>query len=172
MADVPHRPANRSYPRGLEGRSNGSDYPRHALTRLGPLAFAVLLPSMAVAAEPAALLRGLDKITARITTFEAPIGQEVRFGTLRIVARACRKRPPEEPPEVAVFVEIDEVRPGEDRRLTLFSGWMFASSPALSALEHPVYDVWTIDCSTSAADSLLPPSEKSTGRDSAASRRE
>jgi len=107
------------------------------------------------------LLRGLDKITARITTFEAPLEREVSFGTLRILAHTCRKRPPEETPEVAVFLEIEEERPGVEGRITLFSGWMFASSPALSALEHPVYDVWVIDCSTEADDIDLPQRLKS-----------
>jgi hypothetical protein len=92
-----------------------------------------------------AVMRGLDKITARISTLEAPVGQVVRFGTLEIVARACRKRPPEETPESVAFLEIWESRPGEPT-LSLFRGWMFASSPALNALEHPVYDVWVIDC--------------------------
>jgi hypothetical protein len=115
-------------------------------------------PSLAV---DAAVLRGLDKITARITTFEAPIDMEVSFGTLRITARTCKKRPPEEPPEVAVFLDISEQRPGDAERRDLFTGWMFASSPALSALEHPVYDVWVIDCSSSSTDGARPPSEKS-----------
>ncbi len=123
-----------------------------------------------------ALLRGLDKITARITTFEAPLNQEARFGTLRILAHTCRKRPPEETPEVAVFLEIEEERPGVEGRLTLFTGWMFASSPALSALEHPVYDVWVIDCSTTADDNDLPERLKSrtpdNGPDNASDKRE
>ncbi len=118
------------------------------------------------------LLRGLDKITARITTFQAPLDDEVSFGTLRIRAQTCRKRPPEETPEVAVFLEIDEERPGEEGRLPLFSGWMFASSPALSALEHPVYDVWVIDCSTDADDSDLPERLKSEYSDKARDKRE
>jgi hypothetical protein len=96
-------------------------------------------------AEPVALLQGLDKITARISQFEAPVGALVRFGTLSIRVRDCEKNPPEETPENAAFLEIDEVRPGE-ARTRLFSGWMFASSPALSALEHPVYDVNVLDC--------------------------
>jgi hypothetical protein len=130
-------------------------------------------PSLAQPLEVrGALLRGLDKITARITTFESPLGEEVSFGTLRIITQTCRKRPPEETPEVAVFLEIDEERPGESGRQPLFSGWMFASSPALSALEHPVYDVWVIDCSTEAEDSDLPESQKSPATNSAASKRE
>jgi hypothetical protein len=91
------------------------------------------------------LLQGLDKVTARVTTIEAPLNQPVRFGTLEIVARRCFKRPPEESPESAAFLEIREMRQGEQPQL-LFRGWMFASSPALSALEHPVYDVWVKDC--------------------------
>ncbi len=134
------------------------------------------LPSSAALAQrtgvSGVLLRGLDKITARITTFQAPLDDEVSFGTLRIRAQTCRKRPPEETPEVAVFLEIDEERPGEEGRLPLFSGWMFASSPALSALEHPVYDVWVIDCSTDADDSDLPERLKSEYSDKARDKRE
>ncbi len=91
------------------------------------------------------VLRALDKVTARISTIEAPIGETIRFGTLRILAQSCRTRPPEEPPETTAFLEITDIKPGETP-VTLFTGWMFASSPALSALEHPVYDVWVIDC--------------------------
>lgn len=94
---------------------------------------------------PVALLQGLDKITARVSTFEAPIGETARFGTFEIVARTCQKRPPEEPPESTAFLEIVDMRP-DVKPIPLFSGWMFASSPALSAVEHPVYDVWLIDC--------------------------
>ncbi len=92
-----------------------------------------------------AVLQGLDKVTARIFTFDAPLDQAVPFGSLRITARACQKRPPEEPPESAAFLEIVEAARGQDSA-SVFSGWMFASSPALSALEHAVYDVWLIDC--------------------------
>lgn len=94
-----------------------------------------------------AVLRGLDKITARVSTFVAPIGQPVQFGTLSIVARACRERPQTETPESAAYLEVQETKPDEGPA-TLFHGWMFASSPALSALEHPVYDVWVISCKT------------------------
>ena len=92
-----------------------------------------------------AVLQGLDKVTARIFTFDAPIDLTVPFGTLQITVRTCRKRPPEEPPESAAFLEIRDVARGLDPK-TVFSGWMFASSPALSALEHAVYDVWVSDC--------------------------
>ena len=103
----------------------------------------------APAADEIAVLRGLDKVTARISTFDAPIDQTIRFGTLEIRVRRCHKRPPEEPPEVSAFVEIADRREGAGS-VSLFNGWMFASSPALSALEHPVYDVWVIDCRISA----------------------
>ena len=79
---------------------------------------------------PVAVMQGLDKITARISTFEASVGQMARFGTLFITPRACRKRPPTETPENAVFLEIDEQKPDEEQ-IRLFTGWMFASSPAL-----------------------------------------
>ncbi len=92
-----------------------------------------------------AVLQGLDKITARVTTFRAPLDKEVRFGTLRITVRACYKAPPIDPPEAAAFLQIDAVDPGRPTE-RMFSGWMFASSPSLSALEHPVYDVWVLDC--------------------------
>jgi hypothetical protein len=95
--------------------------------------------------EPTALLEGLDKITARVSKFEAPVGVTVQFGTLSIRVRDCEKSPPEDPPESAAFVEIDETRTGQVRT-RVFGGWMFASSPALSALEHPVYDVTLLDC--------------------------
>ncbi len=95
------------------------------------------------------VLRGLDKITAHVSTFTAPIDQMVQFGALQITARSCDKRPPEEVPESAAFLEIVEARPGEQPQ-KLFSGWMFASSPALSALENPIYDLWVLDCTNDA----------------------
>jgi hypothetical protein len=102
-------------------------------------------PAAQAAPQVTAVLQGLDKITARISTIEAPLDKEVAFGDLRIVVRACQKRPPEEPPESAAFLEIKEAKPGKAATM-LFSGWMFASSPAVSALDHPVYDVWVLDC--------------------------
>ncbi|HEX6956502.1 MAG TPA: DUF2155 domain-containing protein [Ferrovibrio sp.] len=94
---------------------------------------------------PIAVLQGLDKITARTYTFEAPVGQTIGFGTLKVTVRTCRKRPPEYPPESAAYLEIVEQPPGQEP-VERFHGWMFASSPALNPLEHPVYDVWLIDC--------------------------
>lgn len=118
---------------------------------------ALLLPLVALApsdarAETVAVLQGLDKVTARISTISAPVGESVRFGSLHIDVRACHKRPPEELPESAAFLVIDDVKPGE-APVRIFSGWMFASSPALSALEHPVYDVTVVDCRNAASSS-------------------
>ncbi len=92
-----------------------------------------------------AVLQGLDKITARISTINVAVGQTVSFGSLQITLRACDKHPPEETPESAAFLQIIEQKEGE-APVTRFSGWMFASSPALSAMEHPVYDLWVLDC--------------------------
>lgn len=106
---------------------------------------ATVLAASTARAAPVAVLQGLDKVTARISTIEVPIGAAVRFGALEVVARACHKAPPEEPPESAAFLEIRELHP-DTPAAEVFSGWMFASSPGLSALEHPVYDLWVLDC--------------------------
>ena len=95
--------------------------------------------------ESVAVLQGLDKITARVSEIEAPVGKTVTFGGLTITVRDCEKNPPEDQPESAAFLQIDEVRPGEEN-IRRFSGWMFAQSPALSSLENPVYDVILLDC--------------------------
>jgi hypothetical protein len=108
-------------------------------------------------AEPVAVLQGLDKITARVSEITAPVGKTVQFGSLAITVRDCEKNPPEDRPEDAAFLQIDEVRPDEDN-LRRFSGWMFAQSPALSSLENPVYDIVLLDCKgASASDSGSPP---------------
>ena len=103
-------------------------------------------------AREVAVLQGLDKVTARISTLDAPIDEAVRFGSLEITARTCKKRSPEETPESAAFLEIRDIKPGE-AAAAVFTGWMFASSPALNALEHPVYDVWVIDCKNDSTSS-------------------
>lgn len=94
---------------------------------------------------PVVKLRSLDKITARTMTFEAKVGSTVRFGPLYIKVQSCRKAPPIEKPEAASFLQIWEINSDEQAQW-VFSGWMFASSPALSPMDHPIYDVWVIDC--------------------------
>ena len=125
---------------------------------IGRLWLASLLIAAPAAAQAAdeAVLQGLDKITARISKFEAPIDQPVKFGTLSIVVKACKKRPPEEPPESAAFLQIDETRPGDSAPRRVFSGWMFSSSPALSELEHPIYDVTLLSCKAASAPAPAP----------------
>lgn len=94
-----------------------------------------------------AVLRTIDKVSARTRTFEVPIDKTVKFGSsLFIKLRACRKTAPMEPPESAAFLQIWEKKPTDEKSIWVFSGWMFASSPSLSAMDHPVYDVWVIKC--------------------------
>ena len=115
-------------------------------------------------AETVAVLQGLDKITARVSKFEAPVGKAVRFGRLVIIVEACVKHPPEEEPESAAFLQIDEMREGENNGVSaqrVFTGWMFASSPALSALENPIYDIGVLDCKT---DTTAAPASGSPGK--------
>jgi len=109
-----------------------------------PATFALATPAAAIPMDTV-LLQGLDKITARVSEIKVPVGGTVSFGALQITARACDKHPPEEAPEAAAFLEVVETKPDE-KPVLRFSGWMFASSPALSALEHPVYDLVVLDC--------------------------
>ncbi len=91
------------------------------------------------------VLRGLDKITGRPTTLLVPIGKSVQFATLTVTARYCYSTPSTETPETAAFVQIDDHRPDQQEH-RIFSGWMYASSPGLNGMEHPLYDVWVITC--------------------------
>ena len=101
-------------------------------------------PAAAIEAN-VVVLQGLDKVTARTATFEVPVGSAHRFGTLEITVHHCWKAPPEEPPENKAFLEVVDIRPDREPK-TVFTGWMFSSSPALNALEHPVYDVQVERC--------------------------
>lgn len=122
------------------------------LAALG-LAALVFAGQSAAALEPRSgvRLRFLDKITGEASDTSARIGESVAFGRMKVTVRACHQAPPEDTPESAAFLEVRPISAadGADGDL-LFSGWMFASSPGLSALEHPVYDVWVISCSASA----------------------
>jgi hypothetical protein len=95
--------------------------------------------------KPMVKLRSLDKVTARTEIFEANVGSTVKFGSLFIKVQACRKAPPIEQPESAAFLQVWEVDAQEEAQW-VFSGWMFASSPGLSSMDHPIYDVWVLDC--------------------------
>ena len=120
--------------------------PAAAPTPAAPLSLTNARPD-ARGVKRMAVLRALDKISGRTTDINAPAGVPVRYGSLIITAQYCYTVPPEEPPETTAVVQIDENKPGEPSR-RLFSGWMFASSPALNGLEHPTYDVWVITCKT------------------------
>lgn len=92
-----------------------------------------------------AVFAALDKVTARISRLEVPLGETRQFGALKVTARACYSRNPIEPPKTSTFAEIDETQlDGTEKRI--FSGWMFAESPGLNAVEHPVFDVWLTAC--------------------------
>lgn len=93
----------------------------------------------------AVLLQGLDKVTARTDTFVIKVGDTYRYGVLQIQVFACERTPPEDPPESVAFLKITDLI-DSTRPLDYFSGWMYASSPALNSLEHPVYDVWVKEC--------------------------
>jgi hypothetical protein len=101
------------------------------------------------------VLGGLDKISARTAKFQVNLGKSISYNTLIITAHTCKTRPPEEPPESAAFLDIEERRP-DGTQEKLFSGWMFASSPALNSLEHPIYDVWVVSCKTAKPDTAAP----------------
>ena len=121
---------------------------------------------MPARAETVAVLRASTRLTARVSTFDAPVDQSVRFGTLVITVRACVKHPPEEPPETAAFLDIDEAAPAAARppkSKRVFSGWMFASSPAVSAMEDPIYDVNVLDCKSDATAAPSSGSEREIG---------
>ena len=123
-------------------------------------------PGDEVIAEPpsqkivnsAALFSGLDKITGRIISFDVNIDETVQFGALQLTPRACYTRPATETSNTDAFVEVDEVTlQGEVRRI--FTGWMFASSPGLHAVEHPIYDLWLTNCKGGAQAAAEKPAE-------------
>ena len=93
------------------------------------------------------ILQGLNKITARVYNLEAEIGDTIKFGNLFIEVKNCWKAPPEETPENAVLMDIKDIKSSDNGKTKrVFIGWMFSSSPAISGLEHPVYDIIPIEC--------------------------
>jgi hypothetical protein len=103
-------------------------------------------PALAERQENAvAVFAALDKVTARISRLEVRLNETVKFGSLKVTPRVCYSRPPTEPPKTTSFVEVqEEMLDGKEKKL--FSGWMFAESPGLNAVEHPVFDVWLTEC--------------------------
>lgn len=92
-----------------------------------------------------AVLQALDKVTGRVHLLTVPVNQPAQFASLTLRVRSCRKSLPEDSPESAAFLEIQDTNP-KGEKSTVFSGWMFASSPAVSAMEHPMFDVWVVEC--------------------------
>ncbi|MGL4325837.1 MAG: DUF2155 domain-containing protein [Beijerinckiaceae bacterium] len=114
------------------------------------LVLAAMLAGMQPAAadkikNPVAVFAGLDKITGRIISFETAINETVQFGALQLTARVCYSRPPTEAANTTSFVEVDEITFNNEYR-RIFSGWMFASSPGISSVEHAIYDLWLTEC--------------------------
>jgi hypothetical protein len=107
--------------------------------------------------NPTAVFSGLDKITGRIITFDVAVNETVQFGALQVTPRACYTRPPTETPNTDGFVEVEEITlQGETKRI--FTGWMFAASPGLHGVEHPIYDVWLVDCKKDGVAATATPS--------------
>ncbi len=123
-------------------------------TSLGAAALLVVIVSMLPRPGRAekiqnnvAVFAALDKVSARISRLEVPLNTTVEFGALLITPRACYTRPPTEPPRTSAFIEVDEVKLNDTKR-RIFTGWMFAESPGIHAVEHPVFDVWLTSCKT------------------------
>jgi hypothetical protein len=108
-------------------------------------------------ANPVAVFAGLDKITGRIISFDVYIDETVQFGALQVTPRVCYNRPPTEAPQTDAFVEVDEITLNRKVK-RIFTGWMFAASPGLHAVDHPVYDVWLTDCRTTST--VAPPAKR------------
>ena len=105
----------------------------------------VIAPPAQKIPNASAVFSGLDKITGRIITFDVAINETVQFGALQVTPRACYTRPADRAANTDGFIEVDEITlQGEIKRV--FTGWMFAASPGLHAIEHPIYDVWLADC--------------------------
>jgi hypothetical protein len=122
---------------------------------------ATLLPVSAAAENlkgNAVVLRTLDKVTATTEDYTVRIGDELQYGSLTVAVKHCEKKPPEDVPETYAFLQIDDLKldgkgdAGKQERV--FSGWMLASNPAISALDHSVYDIWVIDCKVPAVQGL------------------
>ena len=133
---LPGLPPGQRQPRGT---------PRPANTAPQPGDEVIAEPPAQKIPNGQAVFSGLDKITGRIISFDVAINETVQFGALQVVPRACHTRPPTETQNTNAFIEVSEVTlQGEVRRI--FGGWMYASSPGLHAIEHPIYDIWLTDC--------------------------
>ena len=151
VANTP--PGANPLPPGQRPKGAPQAAPQGAPQGTAPQTPAALQPGDEVVQEPPstkitnkkASFSGLDKITGRIINFDEDIGETVQFGALRVKTDACYTRPSTEAANTDAFVEVDEITlQGEVKRI--FSGWMFAASPGLHGVEHPIYDIWLTDC--------------------------
>jgi hypothetical protein len=134
---LPGLPPGQRQPRGTPGDTPTTPAPQNDEVVIEP-------PAQKIPNQQA-VFSGLDKITGRIISFDVAINETVQFGALQVTPRVCYTRPPTETPNTDSFIEVDEITlQGEIKRL--FTGWMFAASPGLNAIEHPIYDVWLADC--------------------------
>lgn len=139
--------------RNVRRRGGGRSRGALAAALLGAIALGAGLEAARAdkISNPVAEFTGLDKITGQIRTFDVMIDETVQFGALQLTPRVCYSRPPTEPPQTDAFVEVDEVT--LDRKIQrIFTGWMFADSPGLNAVDHPIYDVWLTNCKTSSEE--------------------
>jgi hypothetical protein len=152
IAVAPPQPGGPAGP-GVANAPPGTPPPGLRQPKSVPGAPATLQPGDEVVSEPPsskvtnkkASFSGLDKITGRIINFDEDIGETVQFGALRVKTDACYTRPSTEAANTDAFVEVDEITlQGEVKRI--FSGWMYAASPGLHGVEHPIYDIWLTDC--------------------------
>lgn len=127
---------------------HASNFAKHAavLMAVSLSLYGAGAPALAARIEnPVAVFSGIDKITGRITTFDVYVNETVQFGALQVTPRVCYSRDETELPKTTTFVEVDEIT--LDRKIRrLFTGWMFADSPGLNAVDHAVYDVWLKEC--------------------------
>lgn len=136
-ASLPGMPPGQRQPRGTPGET--------PVTPAPPNDEVVIEPPAQKIANNQAVFSGLDKITGRIIAFEVALNETVQFGALQVTPRVCYTRPPTETSNTDAFLEVDEITlQGEIKRI--FTGWMFAASPGLHAIEHPIYDIWLADC--------------------------
>jgi hypothetical protein len=136
-AALPGLPPGQRQPRGTPGETPATPAP--------PNDEVVIQPPAQKIPNTAAVFSGLDKITGRIIAFDVALNETVQFGALQVTPRVCYTRPPTETSNTDAFIEVDEITlQGEIKRI--FTGWIFAASPGLHAVEHPIYDVWLADC--------------------------
>jgi hypothetical protein len=148
-------PPGQPLPAALPPGQRPRGAPQPADTSPQPGDEVIVEPPSQKIANKGALFSGLDKITGRIINFDVAIGETVQFGALQVTPRICYTRPPTETSNTDAFIEVDEVTlQGDVKRI--FTGWMFASSPGLHAVEHPIYDVWLTDCKSPVVAAAAP----------------